>query len=203
VAFGASTSVSGNGIFAGTPGSSLSTVALGGTAAPNCGGATFNGNITFVPVINASEQVAFLGTLTIGSGSPPVIIATDQGLFAGAPGSLVLVVRKADVVDVDPTAGVDDRTVSANNFPSFNDSGELAYQLHFTDGSSGIFTSDITVVPEPGTLALVGAAAVGGWAVRRRQCRGRPHRIDGCLPASRHPRVDLSDRHAHCATGSP
>ena len=63
VAFFANTSVSGSGIFAGTPGSTLTTAALQGTAAPNCGGATFS---TFgLPTLNASGQVAFLATTSI------------------------------------------------------------------------------------------------------------------------------------------
>lgn len=115
VAFNATTSVSGQGIFAGTPGSPPATAALQGTAAPNCGGATFNGTFGN-PILNASGQVAFLGTLITGSGSPAVTAATNQGLFAGAPGSAVLVVRKGDVVDVDPTVGVDNRTVSTISF---------------------------------------------------------------------------------------
>jgi hypothetical protein len=171
VAFQATTSVAGSGIFTGTPGSPLSTAALTGTVAPNCGGATFNtfGN----PVLNATGQVAF--TCTLNSTTD-----TDHALFAGAPGSLVLVVRKGDVIDVNPTAGVDNRTVSAIGLfngsggqdgrgMSFNDSGLIVYELTFTDGSSGIFTSQIAPIPEPGMLLAFGAGVLGfGRYLRRR-----------------------------------
>jgi PEP-CTERM motif len=172
VAFQATTSVSGNGIFVGTPGSPLAMAALQGAAAPNCGGATFNGTFGN-PVLNASGEVAILGTLTTGSGSPAVTTATNQGLFAGEPGDLVLCVRKGDVLAADPTS-----TVSAINFTtgsggqdgkgmSFNDSGEIVYELTFADGSSGIFESQITGVPEPSTLVLTGLGGLG-LIVRRR-----------------------------------
>ncbi len=173
VAFGAITSVSGNGIFFGTPGSPLATVALAGTAAPNCGGATFSNSTFGAAALNASGEVAFLGTLTTGSGSPAVTSANNSGLFAGGPGDLVLCVRTGDVIDVDPTGAPDDRTVSAittfsfgsggqdGKGMSFNDSGEIVYKLTFTDGSSGIFVSEIAGVPEPSTLVLTGLGVVG------------------------------------------
>ena len=45
-------------------------------------------------------------------------------------------------------------------FLPINDTGLLVYQLTFTDGSSGIFTSLISTVPEPSTLFLLAIGAV-------------------------------------------
>ncbi|CAN5337817.1 hypothetical protein BH11PLA2_BH11PLA2_50240 [soil metagenome] len=74
VAFQASTSSGNYGIFAGTPGSPLTTAALVGTAAPAGGNYTaLNNN----PVLNASGQVAFRATTSV----------SGVGIFVGTPGS--------------------------------------------------------------------------------------------------------------------
>jgi len=73
------------------------------------------------------------------------------------------VVLKGQLFDVDPTDGVDLREIEEIHFEggsggqdgrrmAFNDRNTLLFQLYFTDGSSGIFT---TTVPEPSTLLLV------------------------------------------------
>jgi hypothetical protein len=165
----------------------MSTVAFQHAAAPNCGGANFSAFTgTTIPTINGSGMMAYLATLNCGTGSPLVTASNNQGLFAGAPGNLVLVVRKGDVIDVDPTAGVDNLTVSSINFlsgsggedgkgMSFNDSALLVYSLTFGDGSSGIFTS---MVPVPEPNLLIGAAALGLLALRRRIRFGSESRSD-------------------------
>ena len=52
---------------------------------------------------------------------------------------------------------------------SFSDTGFLTYRLTFTDGSSGIFRSSITPVPEPASAGLIAAAGLAAlaWLKRR------------------------------------
>jgi len=69
--------------------------------------------------------------------------------------------------DVDSTDGADLREIENIHFEggsggqdgrrmSFNDRQTLLFQLDFTDGSTGIFT---TTVPEPSSLLLIGICA--------------------------------------------
>ena len=164
------------GIFVGAPGS-VRAVAITGTAAP--AGGNFAGPVGYyaAPALNANGQVAFLTDLTGGS--------STEGLFAGSPGALEAVLLVGDVINVASGGGVDDRTVSSIGFPgyimsggqdgiamSFNDAGLLVYEVGFTDGSSGIFTSQITPVPEP-TFLLPLAGFGGLLAVRVRRVARR------------------------------
>jgi hypothetical protein len=85
-------------------------------------------------------------------------------------------------LDVNPGAGVDLRTVADGGIgfttgsggldgrgASFSDTGFLVYRLSFTDGSSGVFVSQLTPVPEPGAvLGLAAAGLLAGRWVRRR-----------------------------------
>ncbi len=152
---------SNRGIFVGTPGQTLQTIALHGSAAPNAGGATYSGLGN--PSLNASGQVAFTSILT-GAG---VNFSNDFGLYAGSPGNVLQIVRTGDLVDIDPTAGVSNRLVSSITFlssggnltdsggqdgriSSFNDSGDLIYRLDFTTGERAIFMSNIAPVSTPG-----------------------------------------------------
>jgi hypothetical protein len=50
---------------------------------------------------------------------------------------------------------------------AFNDRGQLAFYAAFTDGSAGIFVSNLVAVPEPGALVLIGIPALG-MLLRRR-----------------------------------
>lgn len=100
------------------------------------------------------------------------MIANDQGLYAGLVGGLVKVVREGDQVDVDPGVGVDLRTVADDGIGfaavlsggedghgmSISDTGFLAYELTFTDGSSGVSLLSITPVPDSATAGLAAAA---------------------------------------------
>jgi hypothetical protein len=160
-----------SGIFAGTPGS-LHAIVLEGMLAPAGNGAAFSGFIGYA--INGLGQVAFVGNLT-GAG---VTGANNRGLYASTPGGLVKVVRVGDMIDVGNGTGF--HTVA--NFGwltgaggedgfglSFNDSGMLVYQLVFTDGTSGVFTSTVPV-PEPSSAicTLVGLLAAARFGKRFR-----------------------------------
>jgi hypothetical protein len=164
------------GIFTG-PAGSIQAAAINNTPAPGGGDyLSFN-----TPVMNGAGQVAFIANLT-GAG---VTLTNDAALYAGSVGSLTKIVREGDQIDVDPGPGTDLRTISnggINFFGTsggsggedgkaviFNDAGVLVFRLSFTDTSSGIFTS---LVPEPGTLAVLGLAAVPLMARRRRRAGG-------------------------------
>jgi hypothetical protein len=49
----------------------------------------------------------------------------------------------------------------------FNDRGQVAFYAAFTDGSSGIFVSNLVAIPEPSAIILVGIPALG-MLLRRR-----------------------------------
>ena len=157
-------------IFTGTPGALTTIARQGQGASTGVAGETFASFGS--PVPNATGGYAFTGNIA----GPSVTTANDSALFIYTPGNVALVVREGDLVDVDPTAGVDNRTVTGlinlvngsgggdGKATSFNDNGTVAYRLTFTDGSSGVFTSP---VPEPTGLAMVAVGAAG--LLRRRR----------------------------------
>jgi hypothetical protein len=130
-----------------TSSGSLQLAAREGAFAPgSAAGQVFNSFVD--PVLNSAGQLAFAATLT-GTG---ITAANDRGIWAqGLDGSLRLVAREGDALEVAP--GVT-RTLSdvylAGGFNTedgrrvgFNDYGEVAFLAKFTDGSSGIFVSDV------------------------------------------------------------
>ena len=118
---------------------------------------------------NGLGQVAFMSNLTgpgvsVGLGNGSALWATDLD------GTLVMVARSGtsftdglgnthiiSSIGIAPNVG-DDGHVS-----SFNDNGDLAVNLSFSDGTQGTF---VTHIPAPGSLGLLGLAAV---ARRRRR----------------------------------
>jgi hypothetical protein len=106
------------------------------------------------PAINAHGQVAFYATLR-GTG---VDATNDNGIWAeDASGVLHLIAREGDQFDVDPSAGTDLRTISQVFFvgnsgneegrrSAFNEHGQLAFMAAFTNGTAGIFVSDLVRV---------------------------------------------------------
>jgi hypothetical protein len=162
------------GLFTHTAGVNTAVALRGGAAPGTAAGVTFN---TFwEPTINGAGDVAWLSELT-GTG---VTNANNWAVFATVGGNSQLVVREGDQIDVDPTAGVDLRTVSAIRFGEgsfatqpgsyFNDSGTLVLTLEFTNNTSGVYT--FTPVPEPTTILAVGAAGLAvGWLRRRWRTR--------------------------------
>jgi hypothetical protein len=164
-------------------------IAREGAAAPGTGAGTVFGN-TFGEnfesfVLNKAGQVAFAAHVR-GPGVNPL---NDYGIWAtDLDGNLRLVVREGDTIDVNDGDGLPDfREISSLSFASqfapgaastemgrssnFNDRGQIAFTARFTDGSSGVFVSDLMMIPEPGTavMGVVAMAASGIALVRRRR----------------------------------
>ena len=138
---------------------SLALVVRAGSSAPGTN-AIFSGFEKINPVLNNAGHIAFLGVLT-GS---EVSHSNYRGIWAEDPsGVLTLVVRIGDQLDIVDGPASDLRTVSGLSFggEGFNDLGQVAFRAEFTDGSSGIFVSNLVAVPEPSSLLLLGAIGIG------------------------------------------
>jgi hypothetical protein len=126
--------------------------------------------------INASGQVAFMANLTgvgvsVGAGNGSSLWLSD------VDGTLYKIARTSDSFEVAPgdvrvitgigglatSGGQDGRSIN------LADSGELAFQLDFNDGSSGVFA---VAVPEP-SFAFAGAGALVALAARRGRSAAR------------------------------
>jgi len=153
----------------------LRTVALSEDAAPGTD-AGVNFDSLSSPVLNGAGQTAFRAGLT-GTG---VDGNNDEGIFAeDLLGVLTLIAREGDLLDVDDGIGIDLRTISTIGFSGatgnedgrasgFNDLGQLVFSASFTDGTSGIFVSNLVAVPEPASLTLL---ALGGLSLLHRRRR--------------------------------
>jgi hypothetical protein len=114
-------------------------------------------------VQNKSEQFAFMGYLS----GPGVTDANDVGLWAShRDGELQLIAREGQELDIDDGPGVDMRTIGSISTRTFdatgqflNDRGQVLFWATFTDGSKGLFLSDLVAVPEPCCFTLVATLA--------------------------------------------
>ncbi len=166
---------SGLGIWSEGGGSGLALVARAGNVAPDTGGASFSSFST--PALNNAGQTAFLGSLT-GTG---VGNSNDRGIWAeDLSGVLKLIAREGDMLDIDDGPGTVFRTIIGLSFagntgngdgrPSgFNNLGQLVFSATFTDGTNGIFVSNLVAIPEPSTLLLGALATLGVLLNRKRQ----------------------------------
>jgi hypothetical protein len=139
--------------------------------APLGGHALFQSNFSNI-TMNASGQIAFSALLS-GAGIAGGPGGNNSAMFGWDPSNgYCLIARTSDPFQVAPG---DVRTIASlgglvssggqdGAARSLNDSGVLAFQLSFTDGSSGIFT---TTIPAPGTIGMLGLA--GLIAARRRR----------------------------------
>jgi hypothetical protein len=172
-----------SGLFAGTPGN-VRLVARSGqhaaNAPPGLDVQRLDGTGTYT--INSRGQVAFLDY----SDTTPT---GHLGLYVADPdGSLTLLAAVGYPFDLGPG---DSRTVSDIRFGlegtatggedgrpfAFNDAGQVAFALRFTDGTSAVV---LTTVPEPCPIAAVGLAALALFRRRTgRPCTGPPRRAAG------------------------
>lgn len=155
-----------SGLWHGEPGS-ITKIAVTGDNAPDTGGALFASTFAGVAT-NGLGQVAFTSALT-GAG---VDLTNDLGLFAADPfGGLILVLRKGDLFDVNNDVSIADmRTISDIRLAggssvsdglaaAFNNSGQLAFQLYFTDNTSAVVVTTIPI-PAPGAAASLVLASM-------------------------------------------
>lgn len=168
----------GSGVWSDVSGT-LQAVAISGTHAPGLpNGVLFAAlegteNLAF----NSVGQIAFVGLLK-GTG---VDFTNDYGLWAtDSSGALHLIARTGDTFEVSPG---DFRTISSlgmlggsgngdGRASGFNNLGQLAFGLHFTDGSAGAFVSNLVAsVPEPCSTLLIAIGAFGLSNARDRRSR--------------------------------
>ena len=157
--------------------STAQVVAREGNPTPGLPGQTFK-NFDDLVALNGNGQVAFR--------------ANGNLWVQDRTGALQLVVAPGDQLQVSPG---DIRTVqnallltgagNDDGLPtSFTDDGKLAFNAFFTDGSDGMFLTDIASVCEPSTFAMSASGFGLAWLVmsllRRRQSRGVCSRAHFC-----------------------
>jgi hypothetical protein len=159
-----------------------------GDVAPGTGGATFvytpqfpTAQSSTIPAVSESGFVAFCADLT-GAG---VTTANNAGIWVWDGSLLHMIMRKGDVIDLDPGSGTDLATVSSFNvweevyrgtrsgFGSFDANNRLVWHVGFTDGR---FAAVMTAIPEPTTIAMIGVTALLG---RYAAVRARSRNSDG------------------------
>jgi hypothetical protein len=109
-----------------------STAAVLGLFAPGTNGATWSGFSFPAPLMNASGDNAFIGSLTVNTGDPlvtitPAATANSYGVWSGPPESLSLRIRQNDLYP--GSAPEDDLRIgqlgTSLNYPSFNSAGQI------------------------------------------------------------------------------
>ncbi len=158
-------------------GSGLALVTRSGNQAPGTPEGVHFRFFSGATALNNAGQTAFKGSLT----GTEVDGLNDFGIWAeNLQGVLTLIARTGDLLNVDDGLGTDFRTISSLSFvggtgngdgrsSAFNDMGQLAFRADFTDGSSGMFVSNLVAVPEPTALLLAVAGLLNMSATRRRQ----------------------------------
>ncbi|MBA4105479.1 MAG: hypothetical protein C0485_06945 [Pirellula sp.] len=146
----------------------LALVAMAGNPAPGApSGVTFHS--FSAPTLNGRGQFAFQAYLN------DLKFPNASGVWVqDVDGVLRAIVRSGDSIEVAPG---DVRIVNSVGFlggsgnedgrhSAFNDLGQLAFQASFTDGTQGIFVTDIVAVPEPAAWVLA-LLAIGAVRFRR------------------------------------
>jgi len=171
---------SGQGIWSEGGGNGLELVARTGTPAPGVeSGVSFDAFVGQTVVFNNNGQTAFWANL-IGPGVD-FTNNNDSGIWAqDSAGNLRLIAREGDLLDVsdDPLAPdlrtirvlswLNGNTGNSDGRPSgFNNLGQLVFVARFTDGSEGIFVSNLVAVPEPSAMVIFVSLALTRLFTRR------------------------------------
>ncbi len=149
----------------------LRLIAENGAVAPGASGRTFNLHAFYEYAFNDLGQAAFEAPLSDPTGTDPDLESLWlYDPFADRP---FLVVKEGDLFDIDPDPLVEDlREVASiglkpadsfDNGSGLGADGTLAFELYFTDFTTGVFTATI---PAPGALLLIPMALAVQW--RRR-----------------------------------
>jgi len=133
-----------------TSGGSVRLVVREGSAAPGADGTEFRSFVQ--PVFNNMGDFAF--EASVRAGTRGVDSTNNSGLwvYVSDLDRIVFVVREGDSFDASLAQdGSSPRTIRSVFFDrdgsdgssGFNDAGQVAYTLHFTDGSSGVFVTTL------------------------------------------------------------
>jgi len=150
-------------------GTGFELVARSGSPVPGVANAVFQDFPSGITAYNNVGQIAFGARIS----GPGISDVNDEGIWSqNRVGTLQLILREGMEIDVDDGSGFDLRTVSAVNplrIHGFNDRGQIVFATWFSDGTSGIFVSNVAAVPEPTNwiqLLLAGIAFAGfqRWA---------------------------------------
>lgn len=132
-------------------------------------------SLTLIPLfLNSNGQVAF-GARVNGRGG---VWAQDIN------GLLRPIALAGDVIDIDNGPGVDLRTItgatlfsdtfnaaagnSDGRSSAFNDLGQIVFLASFSDGSRGVFVSNLVAIPEPASV-MIAAPLVFIFLIRYRK----------------------------------
>jgi len=125
---------------------------------------------------NDNGQAAFLATIRDSTTAPRPSDFT--GIWAqDLAGELRLIVLEGQQLDVsDDPSQAEFKTIATLDFfnrSRFNDVGQLLFSATFTDGSNGIFVSNLVAIPEPSTqmLLTISWLALSSQMVRCRRNR--------------------------------
>ena len=171
---GAPTGITRSGIWSEGNGN-LALVAIAGEPVPGANDGAVFSEFGF-PNINGNGRTSFQAFLD----GPSVNTSNNSALFVEkASGQVTLIARKGDLLDVEDGPGVDLRTITDLSMgvntgnedgrsQTLNSLGQVTFWAQFSDGSQGLFLSNVGVVPEPSTLTLLMMAATGSWLRGRR-----------------------------------
>ena len=166
------------GVWSDVGGDGLQLVAQMGSPAPDGPDGTYFSSMFNDLVLNSQGRFAFSSTIS----GPGIQNDNNRGLWAqDATGALRLIVREGDTIDADDGPNVDLRTISRLYFYGscsnedgrpcgFNNRGQVAFWATFTDGTQGVFVSNLVAVPEPSSL-LLAAGGIALLVLRRKTTR--------------------------------